>query len=326
MKLLIRHWTLVVVTLFAGISGISAQYVGLTSLHMQDKYGFNPAYGGMERSLALGLHYRTQWAGLPGNPEYRALTAHMPMYVWQGGVGIRLANESVGAERHTTLALSYNYVIQSTIGAFSIGLRPGLLQQRLDGTQLRAPEGNYEGSLIDHLDGNLPNGVVSGSAFQLDAGLYFVGNRLEAGLAWMGWVPGGLQLGEGLRYRPLPALGLSGEYRFDLTEAVTLYPGVLIRSDLRQYQGEAYARVTWNGAAQGMIGWRGGGGQAASALVLGAGVRISGRFMLYYAYDLSLGGLAGNQQGTHEVLLRYNLGEKIGAGLPPRVIYNPRNL
>ena len=75
-----------------------------------------------------------------------------------------------------------------------------------------------------------------------------------------------------------------------------------------------------------MIGWRGGDGQVASAIILGAGVRISGKFMLYYAYDLMLGGLAGQHQGTHEILLRYNLGEKIGAGLPPRIIYNPRNL
>src|SRR5690606_21619471 len=159
----ITRFLLLSILLLAASAG-RAQHLGQHSLFMQDRYGFNPAYGGMERSLAAGLHYRSQWAGLEGNPEYRALTAHMPFYLWQGGVGVQLTNQMIGAERQTTFALSYNFVAQSTIGVFSAGLRAGLMQKRLDGTRLRAPEGFYEGILIDHLDPNLPNGVVSGVA------------------------------------------------------------------------------------------------------------------------------------------------------------------
>jgi hypothetical protein len=48
------------------------------SLYMFDRYAFNPAFGGMESSLAANLEYRTQWAGFPGNPESYMLDAICP--------------------------------------------------------------------------------------------------------------------------------------------------------------------------------------------------------------------------------------------------------
>lgn len=303
-----------------------AQHIGQVSLFMQDKYGMNPAYGGMDRSLAMGLHFRAQWAGIAGNPEQRALTAHMPLYAAQGGVGLRLINEQAGAERQTGISLSYNYVIQTTQGVFSIGLRPGILQKRLDGTLLRAPEGIYEGGVLDHLDGQLPNGVVSGVAPMLDAGLFFSGSRIEAGLSMLGFFPGGISLGDGIRYRPRPGVFACIEYKTGLTETLTLYPGALVKADGVQLQAEAYLRAAWTDKVQALLGLRGFSARSVDALVLGAGIRLSSKFVLHYAYDITLSGLSAVQQGTHELLLRYNLGEIIGAGIPPRVIYNPRNL
>ncbi|MDQ3015628.1 MAG: type IX secretion system membrane protein PorP/SprF, partial [Bacteroidota bacterium] len=61
-------------------------------------------------------------------------------------------------------------------------------------------------------------------------------------------------------------------------------------------------------------------------LILMAGVRLSSRFYLHYGYDIGLSSLQSVHQGTHEIMIRYNLGKMIGAGLPPRTIYNPRNL
>src|SRR5687767_12434518 len=110
-----------------------AQHAGQSSLYMHDRYAFNPAFGGMESSLAMGLQYRTQWAGLAGNPETRMLNAHMPFYLWQGAIGFQLTNESLGAEKHTGIAISYNYIRETGIGLFSFGLRGGISQKSLDG-------------------------------------------------------------------------------------------------------------------------------------------------------------------------------------------------
>ncbi|NJO86582.1 MAG: type IX secretion system membrane protein PorP/SprF [Lewinella sp.] len=60
------------------------------------------------------------------------------------------------------------------------------------------------------------------------------------------------------------------------------------------------------------------------AVVLLGGLNVSSQITLAYGYDLSLSPLRNVQNGSHEVVLKYNLGKSIGAGLPPPIIFNPR--
>lgn len=303
-----------------------AQHGMQSSLYMFDRYAFNPAFGGMESSLAANLQYRTQWAGLEGNPKSYMINAHMPFYLWQGAVGIELFNESIGAEKQTSFMASYNYIKETPVGLFSVGLRAGLLQNSLDGTKLRAPDGVYEGSIIDHQDINLPNGAVSGIAPLVEAGLYYAGEYFEAGLSMTGFYPGGISLGENIHADPNPTYYFFGEYFIESFDQISLYPVVMIKTDLVETQAELSVRAEWENIATAGIGYRGFGNKNLDALILSAGVRLSPKFYLNYAYDIGLSNLSSAHQGTHELLIRYNLGKTIGAGLPPRTIYNPRNL
>ncbi len=320
----IRH----VLTILALLTffNADAQYTGQSSLYMHDRYSFNPAFGGMESSLAAGLQYRTQWAGLPGNPETRTINAHMPFYLWQGAIGFQLLNESLGAESHTGFSLSYNYIYEATSGLWSFGARAGMIQARLDGTKLKAPEGFYEGSIIDHLDPNLPNGVVSGTSPMLEAGFYFAGDYFEAGLSMTDFYPSGIRLSDDIQYNPKTGFHFFGEYFIESFDQVSIYPAVYIKSDLVETQAEVSVRGEWENILTAGLGYRGFGNINQDALILMAGVRLSSKFYLHYGYDIGLSSLHTSHQGTHELMIRYNLGKMIGAGLPPRTIYNPRNL
>ena len=303
-----------------------SQHAFQSSLYMHDRYVFNPAFGGMERSLAASLLYRSQWSGLEGNPESRMLNVHFPFYLWQGAIGFQITNESLGAERQTSFLMSYNYIYESTVGLFSTGLRVGLSQNSLDGTKLRAPDGTYEGSIIDHHDINLPNGVVSGVSPVLEAGFYFAGDYFESGLSMTGFYPAGITLDGDINYNPKPTFHFFGEYFVESFEQVSLYPVVYIKSDLAQTQAEISVRAEWLNHLTFSLGYRGFGKNNLDAMILSAGVRISPKFFLHYAYDIGLSSLQTTHEGTHELLIKYNLGKTIGAGLPPRIIYNPRNL
>lgn len=304
----------------------SSQHAGQSSLFMHDRYAFNPAFGGMESSLAATLQYRSQWAGLEGNPETRSLNAHMPFYLWQGAFGIQLVNETLGAENQTGFALSYNYIRETGVGLWSFGIRGGFLQKRLDGTKLKAPDGTYEGSIIDHQDIQLPNGVVNGLSPLLEGGIYFAGDYFEAGLSVNGYYPSGIRLGEDIHYTPRPAFYFFGEYFIESFEDLSFYPVVMVKSDLIQTQAEVAVRAEWENLVIAGIGYRGFGNNNIDALLLSAGIRLSPKFYLHYGYDIGLSSLQSSHQGTHELMIRYNLGMMIGAGLPPRTIYNPRNL
>ncbi|MBK9981662.1 MAG: PorP/SprF family type IX secretion system membrane protein [Saprospiraceae bacterium] len=311
--LMMMHWSV-------------AQRVMQNSLYMFDRYAFNPAFGGMESSLVANLLYRTQWAGIPGNPETYMINAHMPFYLWHGAVGLELFNESIGAENQTAFLISYNYIRETPIGLFSLGLKAGMTQNSLDGTKLRTPDGFYEGGIIDHQDINLPNGAISGISPLFETGVYYAGDYFEAGLSMTGVYPGGISLGEGIHASPKPGFHFFGEYFIETFDQVSIYPVVYIKSDLVETQAELSVRAEWENIATAGIGYRGFGNNNLDALILTAGVRLSPKFYLNYAYDIGLSSLNSAHQGTHEILIRYNLGKMIGAGLPPRTIYNPRNL
>ena len=54
------------------------------------------------------------------------------------------------------------------------------------------------------------------------------------------------------------------------------------------------------------------------------GARLSNKLSISYAYDITLSDLRNYNDGTHEILVHYNLGKPIGVGRPERIIYNPR--
>lgn len=322
-----RVWSFVLLSFCLGVSiPLFSQHSSQYSLYMHERYAFNPAFGGMERSLAAGLLYRSQWAGIDGNPESRMLNVHMPFYLWQGAIGFQVVNESIGAEKQTGFLASYNYIYESAAGLFSTGLRLGVYQKSLDGTKLRSPGGSYEGGIIDHHDINLPNGLVSGISPVVEAGVYFAGDYFEAGLSMTGFFPAGIKLGDEIDYSPKPGFHFFGEYFLEPFEQVAFYPVIYVKSDLVQIQAELSVRAEWQKTVTAGIGYRGFGQNSLDALILTAGVRLSPKFFIHYAYDIGLSSLQSAHEGTHELLITYNLGKRIGAGLPPRIIYNPRNL
>lgn len=293
------------------------------SLQMLNRYQFNPAYAGMDASLSMNGAYRTQWEDIPGNPKQQNLNAHMPFYLWNGGLGIEFSNESIGAEKNLRFGISYNYVYESSIGLFSLGLRGGIFQKTLDGTLLRTFDGDYEGQ-IDHRDPNLPNTVVRGIVPQFDIGLYFAGDYFDFGIATTQVTVGEVNLDDAVRFRPRQEYNAFFEYFIESFDYVDIYPTVFVKSDFRETQIELLLRAVYDGFLTAGVGFRGYSQNTFDAMIIMAGLKISDNFSLAYAYDWSVSPIQSVSSGTHEIMLNYNLNKLIGAGLPPRVIYNPR--
>ena len=311
------------VFLVALATGVSAQSVPHSTLHMIDRYAVNPAFAGLESSLSVTADYRTQWVGLPGNPVQKYLNAHLPFYLWKGALGMEVYHESIGAQKALHATLSYNYVLETSIGLFSAGLGAGLTQQSLDGSILRAPDGEYEGPTIIHHDPVLPNGVVSGIAPLFRAGVYFAGDRFEAGIGVENYTPGTIKL-DGVEIRDRAAVNVFAEYFIESLRDINLYPTVFLMSDLVRTQINIALRAEYRDFLIFGAGVRGYSGSTLDALELIGGLRLSDHLHVYYSYDLTLSALNAGTEGSHEVMLRYNLGKVIGAGLPPPIIYSPR--
>lgn len=302
-----------------------AQQPSQYSLYMLNPLHWNPAYAGLDNSLSITGGLRRQWVGLDGSPASQYATAHMPLYFLGGGVGMGIENETLGAETLTSASLSYSYqrVVGKGVLAFGAGL--GWVQRSIDGAKLRTPDGNYsEPGVINHEDDLLPLGIETASTPTFNAGIYYQTEKWEGGIGVRHLTAPATPLGQ-LQLRLNRAYFLTLAAHFELNKQFSIHPGMMVQSDAVQTQGQIGVIVKYNNNIFGGAALRGYNKNAIDAAVILAGFQLSEKISLAYAYDLTLSGLDATSNGSHELVIQYNLGKLIGAGRPPRIIYNPRS-
>ena len=306
---------------------LGAQQAPQYTLSLLNKYGFNPAYAGMDASLSVTGSFKTQWEGLPGKPSFQQLNAHMPVYIINGGAGFQLENDALGAEKTLGFTASYNYVYESPFGLFSFGLGLGILQKKLDGSLLRTPGGIYEGPTIEHNDPILSDETGTGIGPDLQAGVYFINDFIEAGISVQHALGNMISLNNAnqTQFQLKRNYYLFAEYSYRIREDIDIYPGVLIKSDLIQTQTDLTLRAEYLSIYFGGLVIRGHSGNTFDAVGIIMGAKVSKQLTLGYAYDAPVSKLRKFTDGTHELLINYNLGEPIGLGRPEKIIYNPRH-
>lgn len=305
--------------------GLNAQQAPQYSQYMFNKYQFNPAYAGFDRSLSITGASRSQWATFEGAPTSQNLNAHMPFYIWNGGIGINLHNEKLGALTQSSLSLSYNFVYETPIGLFSAAVNVGILQSRLNGDELITSSGVYEGGTIQHNDGILPNQSIVGSSPIWGVSAYYIHDYFETGIS-ISDVPKHTSSIGGLDIDRQSLVNWFLEANYPITNQIDILPSVFVKTDFVQTQLEIAGIAEYRNQYFGGLGFRGYHANSFDAVVLYAGFKFNRKYRLTYSYDLGINGLRRFHEGTHEFVLNYNLQKIIGLGLPPKVIYNPRFL
>jgi len=297
-----------------------AQY----SLPWLDPVQFNPAYAGLDNSLSITGAYRSQWAGLDGQPVGQRVSAHLPVYFLSSGVGFEVERDQIGARQLNSFGLSYNYQLVRGASVWSVGLSARMLQLGLDGSALRTPDGVYEdANTIIHNDDLLPVGSVDNSSLALGAGIFYQSEKIDGGLS-------ARNLNEATIAFPGFDYLLKREYhaylrmKFDVLRKWEVFPMVYAVSDGTQLQTMVGATFRFQENVFGGVAYRGYSGPTSDAIVISGGLNISEKVSLAYAYDITLSELQTVQTGSHEISLKYNLRQRIGAGVPPPLIFYPR--
>lgn len=301
-----------------------AQQLPRYSMPWLDPVQFNPAYAGLDNSLSITGSYRTQWTGLEGQPVGQRISAHLPVYYLNSGVGVEVEIDEIGGRGLNSFGLSYNYQLVKGASVWSFGLSARMLQLNLNGNLLRTPEGNYEDpNTIIHNDDLIPTGMVNESALAFGAGLFYKAERLEGGIS-------ARNINAPVISFPGVDYSLGRQYhaylraKFDVLRNWEIMPMVyaIAAGPQQQISFGAVARYNENifvGAA-----YRGHSGVTSDAVVISAGLNISEKTTVAYAFDLTLSNLQTVQDGSHEITIKYNLRQRIGAGIPPPRIYHPR--
>ncbi len=315
------------ITAFSGFAQQAPQY----SMYMLNQYSFNPAYAGFDNSLSITGVFRKQWADLDLSPSTQNINAHLPVYYLSGGLGINLENDAIGAERNASVSISYNYMLPvSKTGTLSFGIAAGISQKSLDGTKLRAPDGVYtEPPTIVHNDDLLPIGNASAVSPLVNIGLYYHSEKIGIGLSSSNVIEPTTSLevpNDIVEITYVRNYFASFTSNFEIGRNFTLQPSLLLKSDLVETQIEISAIANFDDNIFGGASFRGYNSNSTDAIVLLAGYRLNDNLTLFYAYDLTLSGLNQVSNGSHEIMLNYNLNKDIGKGKLPKIIYNPRFL
>ena len=300
------------------------QRSSVSSMHMLNPYQQIQAYGGFDRSLSSTLMYRSQWAPIASNPRYLHFNVHLPVYLLNGGAGVILEQEDLGLESNSTFKLSYNLVYSTQYGMFSGGLSLGFTQKRLFGDEFLTPEGEYEPGLINHNDPILNQGIGSAARPTWAISGLWRYNNLTAGVQIDDFFTPAYQI-EDINYDGRSIFTVQADYRYILTDEVSLRPSAMIISNLNLWQFNVGVSCNY-GNIFGGINLRGFTANTVESLGIISGIKFNKHYTLAYSYDLGLSSLKNSSEGSHEIILKYNLNKIINTGLPPRIIYNPRDL
>lgn len=322
---MIRLRYLIVVLLSLSVySLLPAQQKPVHSHYMINRYMDNPAFGGMERSLSIFATYREQYSDLPSRPRTLYLGADMPFYLWNGAVGMTLYNQDAGVFNNTQWKVSYNYVMGTDVGFLSFGGRVGWDLMSVNGAGILTPEGDYEG-VFNHNDPILQNNIFSGGGLTWDAGIYFWGQYIEAGVTLSEWPSHRYDVGDASFERSYYGT-VFGMYKYTFSEDLRWTSSIMMRWDRASVQTELGVLAYYQENLIMGLNLRGYDSRSMDALSFVLGTHLGQKYRLIYSYDLGLSALSSVHDGSHELTLTYNLRKFIGSGLPPKIIYNPRDL
>jgi type IX secretion system PorP/SprF family membrane protein len=322
-----QHIIILIILFFGSALTLAAQQPAQYSLFMMNKLNWNPAYAGMENSLVATGIYRSQWQGIEGNPITQNISVHLPINIISSGFGLNLENDELGAQSRTTGTAMYNY--QMALGrraVLAMGVSAGLSQRTLDGSKLRTPEGDYVAGTIIHNDDLLPITPISGSLMTYGAGVYFLSERLEMGFSVRHLTEPSAPLSDALSMQLNRAYFFNAQAHFDIGNSLSFHPAALLRSDGVQFQTDLAALFRYNDNISAGASLRGYNSNSLDAIALLVGFKLNDHISAAYAYDFTLSAINQVSNGSHEIMLSYNLNRPIGKGRPPKIIYNPRSL
>ena len=292
-------------------------------MHVLNPYQNVQAFGGFDRSLSSTFMYRSQWAPIASNPRYLHFNVHLPVYFLNGGAGIIIEQEDLGLESNSTAKISYNFVYRGNFGILSGGITTGLSQKRLRQGDIITPDGEY-GPVINHNDPILGNNTAAGVRPTYGISALWQYDKLTAGLQIDDFFAPAVKI-DGINYDGRPIMTLIADYDYSLTEELRLRPSALIVSNLELWQMQLSLLCNYGNIFGGM-NLRGYSQNTIESVGIITGIKFNKHYTIAYSYDLGISSLKNSSEGSHELILKYNLNKIINTGLPPRIIYNPRDL
>ena len=289
-----RNLTILALLLIA-LQKAGAQYDPSFSHYWAMETAYNPAAAGKEAKLNVSAAYNMSMVGFEHNPRTIFATADMPFYFAGAyhGVGVQLINDDIGAFSHKKFSVIYAYKVRLFGGMLSVGVQPGFLSESLNGSKIDLEEAN---------DDAFPTSDITGTAFDLSAGLHYQHKKWFVGAAVQHALAPKVELGERNELDVAMSYYLMGGCNIRLRNPfLSIQPSVMGRSDGVGYRADVTARLTYTN--DGKVMYAGAGYSPTNSATIYLGGMFHG-IMLGYSYEIYTNAVSiGN--GSHELFVGY---------------------
>jgi type IX secretion system PorP/SprF family membrane protein len=290
------------------VSRMNAQQDPMFTQYMFNTLSINPAYAGSaDRLSAVALH-RSQWVNFQGAPTTQTVTVHSPLKNENISVGGSIVNDAHGPVKQTGFYLDASYRIFMGSKRLAFGLKAG--------TNL------FSANLVDLNpfieDDNTFNTNIRGKALpNFGFGMMYYSKRFYVGAS----VPKLLQnklidgeIPDFINNKEQQHAFLIAGAVFDISYYTKFKPTVLVKAVNGAPLGVElttqflFYDKLWAGA---MYRW-----QDAAGILLQ--YEINNKFKIGYAYDYTLSDIRRYSDGSHEVMLGFDLIKGYPGDISPR--------
>ncbi|KQC00582.1 type IX secretion system membrane protein PorP/SprF [Pedobacter sp. Hv1] len=305
-----KYITLALLLISASASKLHAQQEAMYSQYMFNTLAINPAYAGSRNVTSATALYRNQWVGINGAPETVTFSIDAPLNSKKVGLGLQVFNDKIGITKTTGAFASYAYRIRLQKGTLAFGLQAGASQYRADFQNVSLnPDPSNDVAFNQNVNKVLVN---------VGTGIYYNTDRFYIGLSSPQLLNNKLtnftvETSNVFNGQALHLFFATG-YVFPLSDVFALKPSVLVKG-VKGAPIEADLNATLWIKDVFAIGLQYRTKADISAMVE---IQASPQIRLGYAYDRSLTKLVQFNNGSHEIMLRYEFGFEKGKILSPR--------
>ena len=295
--------------LMIGISALSlnvfAQQDPQYSMHLLNGMSVHPGYAGSLGGISANVLYRNQWSGMDGAPKTISANAQMRYFKDQLGTGIQFFNDKIGLFNRASVSVAQAYHLRLDPLTVSFGLQTSYQQ--------------FSGNLADAnpVDIGDPSflGNVSKSIFNFGAGVYAYSDKFWFGASMPYFLKSKWSDGIGT-IDPFLANHwfVSGGGVLDVS-IFQIKPSMMIKKSSAAPVAFETGCSVYAFSKFGLgVNYR-----IKDALMFIGEFQINDNFRLAYGYEQTTSGLRSFNNGTHEILLRYNLNNGGKATSSPRL-------
>jgi len=293
----LRRNLLIWVLLLTACLETQAQYDPSFSHYWAMEPSFNPATVGKQDKINIVGAYNMALTGFDHNPQTMFASGDMPFYFLGAyhGVGLRFTNDAIGLFSHRNMSVQYAYKQPLFGGTLSIGVQGGLLSESFNGSEL---------DLAEASDPAFATSEVTGSGFDLGAGLYFKHRKWYAGASVLHALAPTIELGETNELAIARAYYFTAGCNIPLRNPfLSIHPSLLGRSDGVGYRADITTRLQYTHEQR--VLYAGLGYSPTNSFTVLVGGNFHG-VTLGYSYEVFTNGVSlGN--GSHELFVGYQM-------------------